>query len=65
MVLNPNNPVLTALFDKGYVGIKNIFPGAEILFKTSKSVQLTQQFHMNDGMDDIRVCGRSCLEGSL
>ena len=41
MTLYPNKPILSALFDKGYVGIRNIFPGAEIPFKSGRQ-QLTQ-----------------------
>ena len=43
MTLNPNKPAITALFDKGYIGIKNIFPGAELPYKKFRHQQLTQQ----------------------
>ena len=57
LALNPNKPALSALFDKGYIGIKNIFPGAEIPFKSGRQ-QLTQyqmDYNAKVGQDRVLV----------
>ena len=57
MTLFPNKPALSALFDKGYIGIKNIFPGAEIPFKSGRQ-QLPQyqlEYNTNVGHDRVIV----------
>ena len=51
----PNKPAPTALFDKGYIGIKNIYPGAEIPFKKTRNGLTEQQQNYNENISHDRV----------